>query len=41
MKCKKKVDVASDKITEEKTARGRSLLRSVCPNCGTRMAKFA
>ena len=41
MKCKKKVEIASDKITQDKTSRGRTLLRSFCPNCGTKLAKFA
>jgi hypothetical protein len=40
VKCKKKV-IADDKtVKRELTSKGRPMLRSVCPNCKTKMTKF-
>ena len=40
VKCKKKVQVDDENVTRETTSKGRSMLRSKCPTCGTKMAKF-
>lgn len=40
VKCKKKVEVEDNAVTNEKTSKGRSMLRAKCPVCGTKMAKF-
>jgi len=40
VKCKEKKTVPDDQTTMEKTAKGRKMLRAVCPTCGTNMAKF-
>ena len=40
VKCKEKNTVPDDQTTMEKTAKGRNMLRAVCPTCGTNMAKF-
>lgn len=39
MKCKNKVSVTDSDVTSEDQGK-RRLLRSKCPNCGTKMAKF-
>lgn len=33
--------VTDDRVTIEKTVRGRTMLRARCPTCGTQMTKFA
>jgi hypothetical protein len=40
VKCKEKKTVPDDQTTMEKTAKGRNMLRAICPTCGTNMAKF-
>jgi len=40
VKCKEKKTVPDDKTTMEKTAKGRNMLRAICPTCGTKMTKF-
>jgi len=40
VKCKEKKTVPDDQTTMEKTAKGRKMLRAICPTCGTNMAKF-
>ncbi len=40
VKCKKKVTVNDTDVTRDKTVKGRNMLRSVCPVCGTKMTKF-
>jgi len=40
VKCKKKVQVDDKDVKKEKTSKGRNMLRSKCPACGTNMAKF-
>jgi hypothetical protein len=40
VKCKEKKTVPDDQTTLEKTAKGRNMLRAVCPTCGTKMTKF-
>ena len=40
VKCKEKKTVPDDQTTMEKTAKGRKMLRAICPTCGTKMAKF-
>ena len=40
VKCKEKKTVPDDKTTLEKTAKGRNMLRAICPTCGTKMTKF-
>jgi len=40
VKCKEKKTVPDDQTTMEKTAKGRNMLRAICPTCGTKMTKF-
>jgi predicted RNA-binding Zn-ribbon protein involved in translation (DUF1610 family) len=40
VKCKEKKTVQDDSVTKEKTAKGRNMIRAVCPTCGTKMVKF-
>jgi len=40
VKCKEKKTVPDDSVTKEKTAKGRNMIRAVCPTCGTKMVKF-
>jgi hypothetical protein len=40
VKCKEKKTVPDDQTTMEKTAKGRNMMRAVCPTCGTKMTKF-
>jgi ssDNA-binding Zn-finger/Zn-ribbon topoisomerase 1 len=40
VKCKEKRTVADDSVKKEKTAKGRNMIRAVCPVCGTKMVKF-
>jgi len=40
VKCKQMKNVADDAVTKEKTAKGRNMIRAVCPVCGTKMVKF-
>ncbi len=40
VKCKKKVAVEDKTVKRELTSKGRPMLRSVCPNCKTKMTKF-
>jgi ribosomal protein S27E len=39
VKCRKKVEIAEEKITSEDKGNKR-LFRAKCPNCGTNTAKF-
>jgi predicted RNA-binding Zn-ribbon protein involved in translation (DUF1610 family) len=38
VKCRKKVIVKQGKV--EKTAKGRSMAKGPCPNCGTTVTRF-
>ena len=40
VKCKKKVTVNDVDVKRDTTAKGRAMLRAVCPVCGTNMTKF-
>jgi hypothetical protein len=40
VKCKEKKTVPDDQTTMEKTAKGRNMMRAICPTCGTKMTKF-
>ncbi|WP_455363363.1 DUF5679 domain-containing protein [[Eubacterium] cellulosolvens] len=40
VKCKEKRTVPDNSVTKEKTAKGRNMIRAVCPVCGTKMVKF-
>lgn len=40
VKCKEKRTVDDSTVTKEKTAKGRNMLRGICPVCGTKMTKF-
>jgi ssDNA-binding Zn-finger/Zn-ribbon topoisomerase 1 len=40
VKCKEKKTVPDDSVTKEKTAKGRNMIRAICPTCGTKMVKF-
>lgn len=40
VKCRAKVSVDADSITKETTANKRKMLRSKCPECGTKVCKF-
>lgn len=40
VRCKERRTVRDDSVTKEKTARGRNVIRALCPTCGTKMAKF-
>ena len=40
VKCKQMKNVADDTVAKEKTAKGRNIIRTVCPVCGTKRVKF-
>lgn len=40
VKCRKKVSVNDTDVKRDVTAKGRALLRAICPFCSTKMAKF-
>ncbi len=40
VKCKEKKTVPDSATTKAKTSKGRNMLRSICPTCGTKMTKF-
>lgn len=40
LKCRRRVEVKDSELKEERTSNGRKMLRGLCPNCGTKLAKF-
>ena len=40
VKRKKKVNVDDKTVKRETTSKGRPILKSVCPVCGTKMTRF-
>ncbi|MBS7622195.1 hypothetical protein KEJ39_00775 [Candidatus Bathyarchaeota archaeon] len=40
VKCKEKRTVDDNAVKRETTAKGRPILKAICPICGTKMTKF-